>query len=111
MLAGYSAAGRDPKSQGPDADRFDITRTPTVKHLSLGHGPHDCLGAPLARLEATVALRALFTRSPELDLAAPESTLRRHAGFVSNSVGELPVRPLPRSPRPDGRGRAGGRRP
>ncbi|MFJ2785825.1 MULTISPECIES: cytochrome P450 [unclassified Streptomyces] len=95
VLAGYSAAGRDPKTHGPDADRFDITRTPTVKHLSLGHGPHYCLGAPLARLEATVALRALFTRFPELDLAAPESALRRHAGFVGNSVSELPVRPLP----------------
>nr|WP_223183072.1 MULTISPECIES: cytochrome P450 [unclassified Streptomyces] len=93
VLAGYAAAGRDAKAHGPDADRFDITRKRKTKHLSLGHGPHYCLGAPLARLEATVALEALFTRFPELDLAVPESALRPHAGFVGNSVRALPVRP------------------
>ncbi|MFD0368060.1 cytochrome P450 [Streptomyces sp. NPDC127114] len=92
VLAGYSAAGRDPKAYGPDADRFDVTRSPAVKHLSLGHGPHYCLGAPLARLEATLALEALFTRFPDLDLAVPEAGLARHAGFVGNSVRALPVR-------------------
>lgn len=93
VLAGYSAAGRDKKAHGPDADRFDITRTSTVKHLSLGHGPHYCLGAPLARMEAEIALEALFTRFPDLDLALPEDELTRHAGFVGNSVRALPVRP------------------
>ncbi|KQX49866.1 MULTISPECIES: cytochrome P450 [unclassified Streptomyces] len=93
VLAGYSAAGRDTGAHGPDADRFDLTRTTTAKHLSLGHGPHYCLGAPLARLEATVALEALFTRFPDLDLAVPESELPRHSGFVGNSVRALPVRP------------------
>ncbi|MFE0652607.1 cytochrome P450 [Streptomyces sp. NPDC059534] len=93
VLAGYSAAGRDTKAHGPDADRFDLTRTPTVKHLSLGHGAHYCLGAPLARMEAEIALEALFTRFPDLDLALPEHELTRHAGFVGNSVRALPVRP------------------
>ncbi|MFG2111800.1 cytochrome P450 [Streptomyces sp. NPDC048718] len=92
VLAGYSAAGRDPKAYGPDADRFDVTRVPAVRHLSLGHGAHYCLGAPLARLEATLALEALFTRFPDLDLAAPEAELPRHASFVGNSVRTLPVR-------------------
>ncbi|MER5208014.1 cytochrome P450 [Streptomyces sp. NPDC002825] len=93
VLAGYSAAGRDTKAHGPDADRFDITRPATVKHLSLGHGPHYCLGAPLARMEAAIALEALFTRFPDLDLAVPETELTRHSGFVGNSVRTLPVRP------------------
>ncbi|MFF4169559.1 cytochrome P450 [Streptomyces sp. NPDC001744] len=93
VLAGYSAAGRDPRSHGADADRFDITRTPAAKHLSLGHGPHYCLGAPLARMEAAIALEALFTRFPDLDTAVPEDELVRHAGFVGNSVRALPVRP------------------
>ncbi|MGW6416835.1 cytochrome P450 family protein [Streptomyces sp. NPDC055055] len=93
VLAGYSAAGRDAKAHGPDADRFDLTRTWTVKHLSLGHGPHYCLGAPLARMEAEIALESLFTRFPDLDLALPERELTRHAGFVGNSVRALPVRP------------------
>ncbi|MGW4750218.1 cytochrome P450 family protein [Streptomyces sp. NPDC004290] len=93
VLAGYSAAGRDSTAHGPDADRFDITRTTGAKHLSLGHGPHYCLGAPLARAEAAIALEALFTRFPALDLAVPEAELTPHAGFVGNSVRALPVRP------------------
>lgn len=93
VLAGYSAAGRDPAAHGPDADRFDVTRTPAARHLSLGHGAHYCLGAPLARLEATIALEKLFTRFPDLDLAVPEAELPRHASFVGNSVRALPVRP------------------
>ncbi|MGW0881921.1 cytochrome P450 family protein [Streptomyces sp. NPDC002671] len=95
VLAGYSAAGRDPGAHGPDADRFDVTR-PTradaVHHISLGYGAHYCLGAPLARLEATVALEQLFTRFPAVELAVPETELVRHASFVGNSVRALPVR-------------------
>ncbi|MET9104736.1 cytochrome P450 family protein [Streptomyces antibioticus] len=96
VLAGYSAAGRDPAAHGPDADRFDVTRparTGAARTLSLGHGAHYCLGAPLARLEATVALEHLFTRFPRLDLATPEPELPRHSSFVGNSVHVLPVRP------------------
>lgn len=96
VLAGYSAAGRDPATYGPDAHLFDVTRpartTGPSRHLSLGHGAHYCLGAPLARMEATIALERLFTRYPALDLAVPETELARHAGFVGNSVRELPVR-------------------
>ncbi|MGW1101987.1 cytochrome P450 family protein [Streptomyces sp. NPDC002540] len=98
VLAGYSAAGRDKAAHGPDADLFDVTgpaRDTATRHLSLGHGPHYCLGAPLARMEATIALEQLFTRFPELDLAVPGSALPRHAGFVGNSTGTLPVRLRP----------------
>ncbi|MGW1893802.1 cytochrome P450 family protein [Streptomyces sp. NPDC002004] len=93
VLAGYSAAGRDRAAHGDDADRFDVTRSRTTRHLSLGHGPHYCLGAPLARLEATVALERLFSRFPALTLAVPDAELPRHASFVGNSVRTLPVRP------------------
>ncbi|MER5474010.1 cytochrome P450 [Streptomyces sp. NPDC002685] len=96
VLAGYSAAGRDSAAHGPDADRFDITRSGrpgAVRNLSLGHGAHYCLGAPLARMEATIALERLFTRFPDLDLAVSEAELTRHASFVGNSVRALPVRP------------------
>ncbi|MFF3417878.1 cytochrome P450 [Streptomyces sp. NPDC002698] len=96
VLAGYSAAGRDRTAHGADADRFDITRSrrpDAVRHLSLGHGAHYCLGAPLARMEATVALERLFTRFPGLDLAVPEGELTQQASFVGNSVRVLPVRP------------------
>ncbi|MFJ8753125.1 cytochrome P450 [Streptomyces sp. NPDC102441] len=93
VLAGYSAAGRDKKAHGPDADRFDITRDSGTRHLSLGHGAHYCMGAPLARMEGTAALAQLFARFPDLDLAVPDAELPRHASFVGNSVRALPVRP------------------
>ncbi|MFF3937042.1 cytochrome P450 family protein [Streptomyces phaeofaciens] len=95
VLAGYSAAGRDPAAHGTDADRFDVTRPArpgAARGLSLGHGAHYCLGAPLARLEAGIALERLFTRFPGLDLAVPEPELPRHSSFVGNSVRTLPVR-------------------
>ncbi|MEU0005645.1 cytochrome P450 [Streptomyces sp. NPDC006314] len=99
VLAGYSAAGRDPAAHGPDADLYDVTRparADAVRHLALGHGAHYCLGAPLARLEATVALEQLFTRFPTLELGVRAADLAPHAGFVGNSVRSLPVRLAPR---------------
>jgi cytochrome P450 len=63
VLAGYGSAGRDPRAYGPTAGEFDVTRG-AAKHPSFGHGPHFCLGAPPARLEAAVALERLFTRFP-----------------------------------------------
>ncbi|GBP99502.1 cytochrome P450 [Streptomyces spongiicola] len=95
VLAGYSAAGRDPAVHGPDAGRFDITRASGARHLSLGHGAHYCLGAPLARMEGAIALERLFTRFPGMELTVPDQGLPRHASFVGNSVRELPVRPVP----------------
>jgi len=94
VLAGYTAAGRDEAFHGPDADRFDVTRPGASRHLSFGQGAHYCLGAPLARLEATIALEQLFTRFPDLDLAVPEAELPRQRSYIGNSVEALPVRPV-----------------
>ncbi|MBY8882169.1 cytochrome P450 [Streptomyces sp. PLK6-54] len=91
VLAGYAAAGRDPREYGQDAGRFDVTR-PAARHLAFGHGAHYCLGAPLARLEAVIALRNLYRAYPGLRLAVPDATLPPLPGFIGNSVGELPVR-------------------
>ncbi len=86
VLASYAAAGRDPR-QYADADRFDPKRTPN-RHLSLGHGLHYCVGAPLARLEAGIALRALYQRFPQLTAVHDTEPV---PSFVSNSVAALPV--------------------
>jgi cytochrome P450 len=69
LLLLLAAAGRDP-DVFPDPDRFDIRRG-AASHLAFAAGPHFCLGAPLARLEATIALQEFASRlmSPELDPA------------------------------------------
>ncbi|NIJ11365.1 cytochrome P450 [Saccharomonospora amisosensis] len=90
ILAPYSGAGRDPAQHGSDADRFDITRKPT-KHLAFGGGPHLCLGAHLARMEAQIALPELFARYPDIRLAVAAEELRPVPSFFSNSAGSLPV--------------------
>lgn len=90
ILAAYAAAGRNPALHGEDADRFDVTRL-NKEHLAFGHGVHFCLGAPLARLEAQIALPALFERFPELAPAAPADSLLPVASFISNGHRSLPV--------------------
>ncbi|MEV0329715.1 cytochrome P450 [Micromonospora echinospora] len=91
ILVAYAAAGRDPARYGADADRFDVTRT-DKEHLSFGHGAHHCLGAPLGRLEARVALPALFARFPGLTLAVPPGQVEPVESFISNGHRTLPVR-------------------
>ncbi|MEX1194364.1 MAG: cytochrome P450 [Dehalococcoidia bacterium] len=65
------AANRDPEKWGDTADQLDITRNPT-DHLALGDGIHFCLGAPLARAEAQIAIGSLVQRFPKLKLAVDE---------------------------------------
>jgi len=90
ILLLLAATGRDPEVF-PDPDRFDITRA-AGGHLAFAAGPHFCLGAPLARLEASIALTAFADRvaAPELDglaykpnfnLRGPERLAVRTAGI------------------------------
>ncbi|CAM4436419.1 cytochrome P450 [Nocardia ninae] len=91
ILVSYAAVNRDPRTYGPDADHFDIHRT-NKAHMSFGYGVHRCLGAPLARLEATIALPALFDRFPNMRLAADNTAqLATINSFISNGHTTLPV--------------------
>ncbi|MFJ2437742.1 cytochrome P450 [Streptomyces anulatus] len=89
VTVSVQAANRDPR-RFPDPDRLDIRRRATG-HLSFGHGPHQCLGQQLARVEMTVALPALFARFPALRLAVPpgEVPLRERSSIYG--VVSLPV--------------------
>ena len=69
--ASLAAANRDP-ALWPDPDRFDPTRQ-SSPYISFGAGPHFCLGAPLARLELEIAVKALF--NPDLNLRLIEQPL------------------------------------
>ncbi|WP_406690862.1 cytochrome P450 [Saccharopolyspora sp. ID03-671] len=88
IIAPYSGVGRDPEHHGTGAGVFDLTRVPE-RHLAFGGGPHFCLGAHLARLEAVEAVSALFARYPSLTLA--EDALLPVPSLFSNSVQRLPV--------------------
>lgn len=61
------SANRDPDAF-PSPDTFDIRRLPN-RHMAFGYGVHFCIGAPLARIEAPIALRTLFRRFPHIRLA------------------------------------------
>ncbi|WP_043673670.1 cytochrome P450 family protein [Streptomyces xylophagus] len=95
LIVSYAAIGRDEQAHGPTAGEFDITRTSENRHISFGHGPHVCPGAALSRLEADVALPALYERFPHLDLAVPASELRNKPVVTQNDIFELPVRLTP----------------
>jgi cytochrome P450 len=64
VLLVFASANRD-EDRYPDPDRFDVTRTPS-RHFGFGAGPHTCVGAPMARVQARVALGLLLERLPEL---------------------------------------------
>jgi cytochrome P450 len=71
-------ANRDPE-HFEDPDRFDVGRPNAGDHVSCGVGRHYCLGAALARVEARVATRRLFSRWPHMRLdAVRDSSPRGH---------------------------------
>jgi cytochrome P450 len=70
LFMSLRGANRDPVAF-PDPHRFDISRK-DAPHVAFGGGLHLCIGSPLARLEAQVAIQMLFERYPNLRLADPD---------------------------------------
>jgi cytochrome P450 len=83
-----ASANHDP-AQFDDPEGFDLTRSPN-NHLGFGFGIHHCLGAPLARLEAQLALTALVRRAPALALAGDQVSYK--GNVVLRGMESLPVR-------------------
>jgi cytochrome P450 len=84
----FASANRDSEHY-PDGERFDITRN-TQGHLAFGLGPHFCLGAPLARLEARVAFEELFGRFAKFEHAT--DTIDRVDSMFLRGLRTLPIR-------------------
>jgi cytochrome P450 len=81
------ASGNLDDDRFPEADQFDLHRATPADHLAFGVGRHFCLGAPLARLEARVALRSLVERIPTLQLVS--QNLEYHPNLITPMPVEL----------------------
>lgn len=89
VLGLIPSANRDPGYwDAPDTFRLDRDPAVARRHLSFGFGVHACLGAPLARLEARLALQALVRRVPTLRLAGPAE---RTESFLLWGSAKMPV--------------------
>ncbi|MDI5968388.1 cytochrome P450 [Streptomyces sp. SL13] len=89
VLISLGAANRDP-DRFAAPDRLDLDRD-AAGHLSFGHGIHRCLGAPLAKAEADIALRTLLLRFPRLRAAVPPDQLNWRKTRLVRGLAGLPV--------------------
>ena len=79
----FQASGHD-EEHFPDPMRYDIDRPNAGEHLAFGRGRHFCLGAPLARLETTLAVRSLIERLPTIRVV-PGQTLE-YARVITGAI-------------------------
>jgi cytochrome P450 len=93
VIVALSGANRDPARFG-DPDRLDLGRD-SAGHLAFGYGIHYCLGAPLARLEAEIAISGLLARFGSIGLAVPAASLRWRPSTLIHGLESLPVRLAP----------------
>ena len=89
VIIALPSANRDP-ARFPGPERLDLDRD-TSGHIAFGHGIHYCLGAPLARMEAEIALGTLLGRFPGMSLAARPEELRWRSVSLINGLESLPV--------------------
>lgn len=96
MALSVLSAHRDERRY-PDPNRLDVTRRPNGI-LGFGHGPHFCIGQPLAKIQTEVALRELILRYPDLRLVADPDSLEWESSPLLRGLITLPVATTPLEP-------------
>ncbi|PFO92085.1 cytochrome P450 [Bacillus cereus] len=89
VVIALASANRD-ETVFENPEVFDITRE-NNRHIAFGHGSHFCLGAPLARLEAKIAITTLFNRMPELQIKGNREEIKWQGNYLMRSLEELPL--------------------
>ncbi|MBH0359285.1 cytochrome P450 family protein [Bacillus toyonensis] len=89
VIIALASANRD-ETVFENPEVFDIMRE-NNRHIAFGHGSHFCLGAPLARLEAKIAITTLFKRMPELQLKGDREDIKWQGNYLMRSLEELPL--------------------
>ncbi|HDX9628753.1 TPA: cytochrome P450 [Bacillus cereus] len=89
VVIALASANRD-ETVFENPEVFDITRE-NNRHIAFGHGSHFCLGAPLARLEAKIAITTLFKRMPELQIKGDREDIKWQGNYLMRSLEELPL--------------------
>jgi cytochrome P450 len=89
VVANLISGNRD-ESVFTNPDELDVLRKEAF-HIGFGHGPHHCLGAPLARMELQVALRTLLHRLPGLRFAGSEADITWKSGVATRGPEQMPI--------------------
>lgn len=89
VIIALASANRD-ETVFENPEVFDIMRE-NNRHIAFGHGSHFCLGAPLARLEAKIAITTLFKRMPELQIKGDREDIKWQGNYLMRSLEELPL--------------------
>ncbi|PFC14116.1 cytochrome P450 [Bacillus cereus] len=89
VVIALASANRD-EAVFENPEVFDITRE-NNRHIAFGHGSHFCLGAPLAKLEAKIAITTLFKRMPELQIKGNREEMKWQGNYLMRSLEELPL--------------------
>ncbi|MGH0924484.1 cytochrome P450 family protein [Bacillus pacificus] len=89
VIIALASANRD-ETVFENPEIFDITRE-NNRHIAFGHGSHFCLGAPLARLEAKIAITTLFKRMSDLQIKGDRKDIKWQGNYLMRSLEELPL--------------------
>lgn len=89
VIIALASANRD-ETVFENPEVFDITRE-NNRHIAFGHGSHFCLGAPLARLEAKIAISTLLKRMPALQIKGNREEIKWQGNYLMRSLEELPL--------------------